>query len=958
MTPQPRIHLSIVQPAGNIHWMGLLDQARYFRFQLRRLGAEVTIAKNRLRHDAVNLVFGAHMGFDPSLRNSHTCIFVNLEQLGIGGAATAPAYLELLATSGVIDYDRANVSAYCADPADVPVAPLQFAPYLDAQDTGLALEDRPIDLLFVGSLNERRRAWLQRVEATGRSVTHFDAPLYGEERDHYIRQAKAVVNVHYYEACRFEQARVSHCLSLGTPVISERTPFTTVPEAFEDSVLWVQDEELEQFFTQDFGTSACLDAFRTGLERFRAQDPIAAYADVLAFVEGYRTVHREKVRRKLWAPECINLGSGKDYKAGWLNLDVLDRTQPDLVLDLADPGLQLPLQADSPWGGPLLLTEGSIDLINANNVLEHVGDLPTLMTNCLRLLKVGGEMQIEVPYEHAPSAWQDPTHLRAMNENSWIYYAEWFWYLGWYEHRFEVAQSCYLDARLQPCPKEHAQFMRVALRKIVTTPNERMVAQAMQPQIRLPDDAVESGDEAACLRVLLPDSNVERNPAVLPKACVVEPSKDVSRPEGAVVTPPGLGGKLMQGHSSSGKSTQDGPWLVLAPGHPDGVTMNFARALSNALRARGSEACEVDVSTEWASQFPPHRLERLAGVITIGSVPLELRIDGVRFHRVVKCPVYMYLLDTPIYDLARIPAAREFISDAWNDERLIPVLAERSYLTMMRSGARPVLPPQSRYMPFAAFPDSGSAMEGVDKQQRLLVVGTLGGELDSASVKGDLLATLRNSNAPGLTELELVRVADKLCAPHARGNVVADLFDTLGLPGRAMLEPCWQRLASATDSSIKRTRRIAAIESLRGVPVDFIGSGWQEYFTGQEGFRFLGGIGHSDIARLLPLYRGLVNFDPNWEWGMHDRVYTALSCGVPVFTHMNQEITERELHTNAVHPYSPNAPALREEANYLLSIAPKDLESLQVKDICWNERISRLFQPICEVADSLEETVQ
>jgi hypothetical protein len=323
--------LSIVQPVGYIHWMGLLDQARYFRFQLRRLGAEVTIAKNRLRHDAVNLVFGAHLGFDPALRSSHTCIFVNLEQLGVGGAAIPPAYLELLSTSGVVDYDRANVSAYCSDPADVPLAPIQFAPYLAPGVEQLALEDRPIDLLFVGVLNDRRRAWLQRVEATGRSVTHFDAPLYGEERDYYIRRAKAVVNVHYYEACRFEQARVSHCLSLGTPVISERTPLTSVPEAFEDSVLWLQDHDLEQFFARDFATPACFDAFRNGVERFRARDPIEAYAGVLAFVEGYGAVHREKVRRKLWTPECINLGSGKDYKAGWLNLDVLDRTQPDLV---------------------------------------------------------------------------------------------------------------------------------------------------------------------------------------------------------------------------------------------------------------------------------------------------------------------------------------------------------------------------------------------------------------------------------------------------------------------------------------------------------------------------------------------------------------------------------------------------------------------------------------------------
>lgn len=89
------------------------------------------------------------------------------------------------------------------------------------------------------------------------------------------------------------------------------------------------------------------------------------------------------------------------------------------------------------------------------------------------------------------TAWQDPTHVRALNENSWTYYTDWFWYLGWYEHRFEIASSTYLDERVQPCEQGQAAFMRLTLRKIETTPAERMHAQAMQPQVRIPDDPFE-----------------------------------------------------------------------------------------------------------------------------------------------------------------------------------------------------------------------------------------------------------------------------------------------------------------------------------------------------------------------------------------------------------------------------------------------------------------------------------
>ncbi|MBX9715374.1 MAG: hypothetical protein K2X42_02135, partial [Burkholderiaceae bacterium] len=93
-------------------------------------------------------------------------------------------------------------------------------------------------------------------------------------------------------------------------------------------------------------------------------------------------------------------------------------------------------------------------------------------------------------------AWQDPTHVRAMNENSWIYYIEWFWYLGWFEHRFEMIGSSYLDLKLQPCSKENAAFMRVVLRKVETTARERTLARTMQADLRLPEDAVPYDDTA------------------------------------------------------------------------------------------------------------------------------------------------------------------------------------------------------------------------------------------------------------------------------------------------------------------------------------------------------------------------------------------------------------------------------------------------------------------------------
>ena len=493
MTAIPSFHLAVMQPPGYLHSLGFLDQARYVRYQLRRLGLQVTLGKNRLREDAVNLVFGAHLGFPPDWKARNACIFVNLEQLGERGADVSPSYLELLRGSAVADYDAANVAAYGDDPADVPLLPFLHAPYLN-DGSSLPLDQRPIDLLFFGSMNPRRRAFIDSVEACGVKVSMFDQPIYGTERDQFIRQAKAVLNCHFYETSRFEQVRVSHCLSLGTPVICERVAATRPPLAFEDSVFWLSGQTLAGFFREQFLTPAFFDRAQQQVAAFARHDPIEAYADLVGFATGFLQGHLRGRTADAWRPHAMNLGSGKDYKPGWLNVDVLDRAEPDLVLDLGQ-ALQLPLTCATRFGASVVLEEGCLGGIHANNVLEHVPDLPTLMGNALTLLQEGGLLEIEVPYERALTAWQDPTHLRALNENSWLYYTDWFWYLGWFTHRFEMATSTWLDAQVQPCRKEQAAFMRVTLRKIATTPQERNHARVMRADFGgVEDDPVPAHD--------------------------------------------------------------------------------------------------------------------------------------------------------------------------------------------------------------------------------------------------------------------------------------------------------------------------------------------------------------------------------------------------------------------------------------------------------------------------------
>lgn len=124
-------------------------------------------------------------------------------------------------------------------------------------------------------------------------------------------------------------------------------------------------------------------------------------------------------------PTILNIGSGKNYMPEALNIDINYIFKPDLVWDISQP-LNL-------LGDPVI-PFGHFDKIVAHDVLEHIRDLTAAMTNCLNLLKEGGVMDIVVPYDLSLGAWSDPTHVRAFNERSWMYYSEWAWYLGWRTH--------------------------------------------------------------------------------------------------------------------------------------------------------------------------------------------------------------------------------------------------------------------------------------------------------------------------------------------------------------------------------------------------------------------------------------------------------------------------------------------------------------------------------------------
>jgi len=123
----------------------------------------------------------------------------------------------------------------------------------------------------------------------------------------------------------------------------------------------------------------------------------------------------------------LNLGSGARPVEGAVNLDITDRTKPDVVHDLNE----------HPWPFPA----DRFDEILGYDVLEHVRDVVAFMQEVHRVARRGAVVRLTVPHFSSGNAWRDPTHVRAFSYASLDYFTEGHPNAFYSEARFQRVQA-------------------------------------------------------------------------------------------------------------------------------------------------------------------------------------------------------------------------------------------------------------------------------------------------------------------------------------------------------------------------------------------------------------------------------------------------------------------------------------------------------------------------------------
>ena len=234
--------VSIATQPDFVHSEAFREVAESIHHGLLALGHDSLLSDRTDLPGRRHIVFGSNLisEGDADAPLAPGSVLYNLEQIYDDSPWLTPALLSLFRKHTVWDYSLANIQALARHGIRARHVPIGYVPELTRIP---AAPWRDIDVLFVGSIVERRLAVLQALHERGANVIPAFG-VYGAERDELIARAKIVLNVHMYEAKVFEVVRVSYLLANRCFVVSERGLDVAGERPYEEGIAFVEYREL------------------------------------------------------------------------------------------------------------------------------------------------------------------------------------------------------------------------------------------------------------------------------------------------------------------------------------------------------------------------------------------------------------------------------------------------------------------------------------------------------------------------------------------------------------------------------------------------------------------------------------------------------------------------------------------------------------------------------------------
>ena len=232
-----RYNICLIKPDQYIHSLAFIELAELLLYSLQELGFEVQIQFNELDNNACNILIGCHL-LDTALIKSvpKSSIIINTEQIYADFTNWNLPIMEWVKHFETWDYSERNIIKFHELGLQrIKHLKIGFQKEL-ARIPQSSVQD--IDVLFYGTMNERRSTVVNLLKAAGLKV-HTAFGIYGPERDQLISRSKIVLNNHFYHSHIFEIIRVFYLMTNSVAVVGEVNPSTSIDPIYLNGIYGV-----------------------------------------------------------------------------------------------------------------------------------------------------------------------------------------------------------------------------------------------------------------------------------------------------------------------------------------------------------------------------------------------------------------------------------------------------------------------------------------------------------------------------------------------------------------------------------------------------------------------------------------------------------------------------------------------------------------------------------------------
>lgn len=219
---------------------------------LRNLNYHITKTSTVLKNDDdLYIIVGGAEYYDIIPKNY---IVFQFEQSGVTTTNNqkdiwfTTKYLDLLQNAQYIwDYSRENIT-YLSNKykfTNTMYVPLRYSESIRTCPQ-LRESEKTIDVLFLGSMSERRKKLLDRLQESNYTIHIARNNLWNQERDKLVAQSKIVLNIQYYDNGILEMPRLTYLLSNGIFVISEKGREPSIASEMSNYLILCSYARLEQ----------------------------------------------------------------------------------------------------------------------------------------------------------------------------------------------------------------------------------------------------------------------------------------------------------------------------------------------------------------------------------------------------------------------------------------------------------------------------------------------------------------------------------------------------------------------------------------------------------------------------------------------------------------------------------------------------------------------------------------